>query len=143
MFLSVCSNQSDLIFSANKPWKFTVQLPDTLPLGDYECALTELTVRRESSLDGLFLISSDLVAPSIWFNALRPGLRTFQLRSPKKKQNNYVDTVEFRNPYYLPVGKAQAREISFEIDTVPCQDKRYLHSQIRCVWLTLHLRCSD
>lgn len=139
MYIHICSSQSDHIYSSNKPWAFTAQLPQQLPPGPYECALTEVRVTREASLEGFFLISTDLVSQGLWYNSLQSGLRTFMLNA-RPGSGESSDVISFIRPYYFKVGKGQAREISFQITSGFGDSRRLHHQHLHKLWLTLHLR---
>lgn len=111
---------------------FSLILPKTYYMeGEWECALTELTMLAKSEMENLrFYICCDIVEESYAKGILFPVLRTIGVNQ------SYVD-LEFAYPYYLKIKQSKMSRIRMSIRGDGLQPIRFKADHLHC---TLHFR---
>lgn len=133
-YIYVKSDESDLYFSDNKAYRFSVHLPSPLVFkGSWSIALTEFHAvdnNKNDSLDSLY-VYTDLCKESIVHGEEQPLLRRVV------KNNIHSWDFTFDSPYYLPVKRKEAQ--SFQI-YIKREDGTFATDLASPLHLTLHLK---
>ena len=104
------SDQNPQYYPDNAPCSFKTKLRQTLELnGQWEIALTEITLREEHAKDDTLYIYTNICGESVINGVNAPLLR-------RAVVPNNANTI-FTPYYYLPVIKSEINEIEFNLET--------------------------
>ena len=136
MYIFLSSEDYNNYFTDVKPYSFSTRLAKRLDLeGEWECCLKELLIRRKSSLEGYFLLTTNLVHPSNAHGRDLPVLRTFDLQADNQTRRT-LDKFVYDSGYYFPLRSNQHYMVEISIQD---RDLKYPVG-IEGVTCVLHLR---
>ena len=149
MYIYICSDQNDSVYTDNNAYDFTIDLPRTLanPYADLRIALIELYVIRHFRLDGIYALTADVVNPSPTHGSEQSVLACFSLSAEKKPptEAQLRTRVELQTPpCYHKIARSAVSTIRFHVKPLElAKDSESgvpTESRLTKLYMTLHVK---